>query len=119
LPSIVYTGTAALHVADCHFQLATENHVSYWFFSDAAVCVVRNCDFVYPNSDLASSVDGGECPALRVLENCVQIGIHGLGLWYGHSRGGREMLARLSRNTLVSSRHVTSLNLLQPLTELE
>jgi hypothetical protein len=111
IPSIVYSGGAALHIANCRFRLEVKSFC-VCVISDAPVCVVRNCEFLGPDHLGGYSVAGGFAEKLRVLENCVLVGSVALNMPYGTS-------VRLTRNTLVSRHYTVLLHVFPPPKDLE
>jgi serine/threonine protein kinase len=114
IPSIVYSGGAALHIANCRFRFDVKCPLCFCVYSDgdAPDCVVRNCEFLGPDSWGGYSVAGGFAGKLRVLEDCVHVGNVALNMPYGTS-------VRLTRNTLVSRHYVVLLHVYLPPKDLE
>jgi serine/threonine protein kinase len=102
---LVTSSGASTHVSNCRFRIDPPGAGSQMcIYSQSSVCVLRNCEFLGP---LGSAVDGpSDRIRLRIVDNCLGIGGHSLGISYWFSPDQPDSSIRLTRNTLVNT-HAT------------
>jgi Protein kinase domain len=107
-PGLVVSLGESLYVSNCRFRIDPPGAGGQiCIYSHSSVCVLRNCEFLSP---LGHAVSGpSDRIRLCIMDNCLGIGEHGLGISYWFSPEQADRLIQLTRNTLVNAR--TSIDL--------